>query len=78
VEEMVLLIARWSASLHAPTAYSMVGYTLVSLAQILLIHIILIRKNTFVKRKIENLFETKADSGKQSKRGAVFSADGTW
>ena len=51
--------------------------TLVSLAQILLIQIILIRKNTFVKRKIGNLFETKADDGKLSKIGEVFSDDGT-
>ena len=40
-----------------------------SLAKIFLIQIILIRNNGFVKRKIGNLFELKADDGKQSKRG---------
>jgi hypothetical protein len=50
----------------------------VSLAKILLIHIILIRKNGFVKRKIGNLFEKKVDYGKLSLRGAVFSAGDRW
>jgi hypothetical protein len=48
-----------------------------SIAQIFLMQIILTRKNIFVKRKIGNLFETKADDGKLSKRGEVFSDDGT-
>jgi hypothetical protein len=52
--------------------------TLISLAQILLMHIILIRNNMFVKRKIGNLFEKQANEGKLSKRGEGFSADGTW
>ena len=46
--------------------------------QILLIQIILTRKNTFVKRKIGNLFETKVDYGKLSKIGEVFPDDGKW
>jgi hypothetical protein len=41
-------------------------------------HIILIRNNMFVKRKIGNLFEKQANEGKLSKRGEGFSADGTW
>jgi hypothetical protein len=78
VEEMVLLIARWSASLHPRAASSLSRSTLVSITQIILIQTILIRKNVFVKRKIGNLFETKADYGKQSKIGEVFSDDGKW
>src|SRR5262249_24291676 len=40
--------------------------------EILLIQIILTRKNILVKRKIGNLFETKPDDGKLSRRGEVF------
>jgi hypothetical protein len=53
--------------------FRLIQSTLVSFAQILLIQIILIRNNGFVKRKIGNLFETRADDGKLSKMGAVFS-----
>jgi hypothetical protein len=71
VREMVCQFASPNGVKHV-TVHS------VALAQILLIQIILIRNNRFVKRKIGNLFETKADDGKLCKIGEVFSADGTW
>src|SRR5215469_2930018 len=46
------------------------------IAQIFLIQIILTRKNVFVKRKIGNLFETKADYWETEQDSRSFSDDG--